>query len=289
MAFEALGLPLPPSPGGTARSPSPFSPVAGSVAPLSSGGLEVQGSSPRELPAPGSQQHVQSVVQKAELSLKVMVAAGTACAFHIGGSLESSIDDSTGVPVSRRAGWVRGCSAPPAWQIGLGRWHASYSRPAAGLLSVQRWEFFIGDPPQPKEPDSGAGPQPRPPIAQLQSAEQHAISGPRCETGRAGHPLLPGPDQRSKPLPPSRPSPPPPPTPLPVTPALAALHMLHRPELPPSAAGEAVLTPEVVAMVGPTCLLNPLQGGNARLLQLLQPYQMPPEVGLTTGRRVGWL
>lgn len=31
-------------------------------------------------------------------------------------------------------------------------------------------------------------------------------------------------------------------------------------------------------MVGATCLLDPLDGGNARLVQLLEPYQLPPEV-----------
>ncbi|KAL4458480.1 hypothetical protein ABPG75_013345 [Micractinium tetrahymenae] len=178
MAYEALGLPLPPSPGATARSPSPFSADVANTAALGSGGFEPQGSSPGA-PARSSQQQVQEVIQKAELSLKVVVAAGTACAFHVGGSLESSADDSTGVP---------------------------------------RWEFFIGDPPQPEEGDPEEGPQPRPPIAQLQAAEQHAISG------------------------------------------------------------EAVLSPEVVAMVGASCLLDPLEGGNARLVELLEPYQLLPEV-----------
>lgn len=46
----------------------------------------------------------------------------------------------------------------------------------------QRWEFFIGDPPQPEEqPGQGEGaeaPQaPLPPIAQLAAAEQYAVSG----------------------------------------------------------------------------------------------------------------
>lgn len=61
--------------------------------------MDTQGSASGALPAHDSQQHVQAVMQRAELSLKVVLAAGTACAYHIGGSLEST-DDSTGVPVS---------------------------------------------------------------------------------------------------------------------------------------------------------------------------------------------
>ena len=41
---------------------------------------------------------------------------------------------------------------------------------------MQRWEFFIGDPPQPKEEGSAAQ-APRPPIAQLRLAEHYAVSG----------------------------------------------------------------------------------------------------------------
>lgn len=49
-------------------------------------------------------------------------------------------------------------------------------------LIMQRWEFFIGDTPQPEEQpaeqegEDGA-PRPRPPIAQLQAAEHFAVSG----------------------------------------------------------------------------------------------------------------
>jgi hypothetical protein len=40
---------------------------------------------------------------------------------------------------------------------------------------LQRWEFFIGDPPQPK--GDSAAQAPRPPIAQLRFAEHYAVSG----------------------------------------------------------------------------------------------------------------
>jgi hypothetical protein len=39
-----------------------------------------------------------------------------------------------------------------------------------------------------------------------------------------------------------------------------------------------VLSPEVVELVGSRCLLEPMGGGNARLLDLLDPYHLPPEV-----------
>ncbi len=54
---------------------------------------------------------------------------------------------------------------------------------ASCFLSTQRWEFFIGDTPQPEEQQAAEvegddGPQrPRPPIAQLQAAEHDALSG----------------------------------------------------------------------------------------------------------------
>lgn len=39
-----------------------------------------------------------------------------------------------------------------------------------------------------------------------------------------------------------------------------------------------MLSPEVVDLVGGACLLEPLPGGNARLLQLLSHYELPLEV-----------
>ena len=39
-----------------------------------------------------------------------------------------------------------------------------------------------------------------------------------------------------------------------------------------------MLSPEVVELVGSRCLLEPMGGGNARLLDLLDPYHLPPEV-----------
>jgi hypothetical protein len=44
-------------------------------------------------------------------------------------------------------------------------------------------------------------------------------------------------------------------------------------------AGETVLSHEVAALVGDSCVLEALGGGTSRLLQLLEPYQLPPEVG----------
>jgi hypothetical protein len=49
-------------------------------------------------------------------------------------------------------------------------------------------------------------------------------------------------------------------------------------------AGEAVLSPEVVELVGGRCLLEPMGGGNARLLDLLDPYHLPPEVWVAAGQ-----
>lgn len=50
-----------------------------------------------------AQQAEQPAVMQVVLSLKVMVAAGTVCAFHIGGGQESA-DDGASIPVRR------GCS-----------------------------------------------------------------------------------------------------------------------------------------------------------------------------------
>lgn len=105
MAYEALGLPS----GANARSVS-----AGIGAPLGSMATDPQGKGSDAPPSQGSQQQVQAVVQKAELSLKVVVAAGTACAFHIGGSLESSIDDSSGVPVRGKSRELLALQLPSA-------------------------------------------------------------------------------------------------------------------------------------------------------------------------------
>lgn len=45
-----------------------------------------------------AQQAQQQAVMQVVLSLKVMVAAGTVCAFHIGGGQESA-DDASSIPV----------------------------------------------------------------------------------------------------------------------------------------------------------------------------------------------
>lgn len=61
-------------------------------------------------------------------------------------------------------------------------------------LIMQRWEFFIGDTPQPEEQpaeqegEEGA-PCPRPPIAQLQAAEHFAVSG-KSAGGTIPHPAF---------------------------------------------------------------------------------------------------
>lgn len=38
-----------------------------------------------------------------------------------------------------------------------------------------------------------------------------------------------------------------------------------------------MLSPEAAELAGSACLLEPLGGGAARLLQVLRPYQLPPE------------
>jgi hypothetical protein len=55
------------------------------------------------------------------------------------------------------------------------------SRQVISLL-LQRWEFFIGDPPQPSV--EGGMQQPRPPIEQLRVAEQSAMAGNLLELHR---------------------------------------------------------------------------------------------------------
>lgn len=60
----------------------------------------------------GGQQPAQgpAMQQQVLLSLKVMVAAGTACAFHVGGGQDSAFEDVPGLPVGHIAG-MHGCWA----------------------------------------------------------------------------------------------------------------------------------------------------------------------------------
>lgn len=41
-------------------------------------------------------------------------------------------------------------------------------------------------------------------------------------------------------------------------------------------------------MLGAACQLDPLEGGNARLAQLLEPYQLPPEVRTAVNKWKGY-
>jgi hypothetical protein len=117
----------------------------------------------------GGSQPPAQVVQQVELSLKVTIAAGDVCAFHVGGGQETGFEDKEGLPV-RLAQRLPSPAAGPV---------CPRCRHARCCLSSQRWEFFIGDRPQPEEDNTegGAGPSAVPPIAQLRKAEQYAISG----------------------------------------------------------------------------------------------------------------
>lgn len=93
---------------------------AGGAGPMGPGGL---GSGP----AGGGGQQVAAM--QVVLSLKVMVAAGSVCAFHVGGGQESAaVDDTSGVPVSWRFG-CRGCQCHPFLSL-AGR-HRSMGHPAS--------------------------------------------------------------------------------------------------------------------------------------------------------------
>lgn len=140
-------------------------------------------------PAQQAQQVQQQAVMQVVLSLKVMVAAGTVCAFHIGGGQESA-DDASSIPVG---GWV--VCRSPGWLPVCGVWLMVKEKALPGMLAptallilwhlppgLQRWEFFIGDTPQPEEHQAGqegewGSNRPRPPIAQLEAAEHYAVSG----------------------------------------------------------------------------------------------------------------
>lgn len=114
-AGNGLGALSPASPGAGGHPAFPSSaaaaccPPVGSAGAVGSAALDVQGSLAGSGGAAG-QQPAQAVMQKVVLSLKVMVAAGTVCGFHIGGGLEVSSNETSGVPVSLAGrGAVSGC------------------------------------------------------------------------------------------------------------------------------------------------------------------------------------
>ena len=87
---------LPPQPLSFVSARQPFAgEVGGAAGTSTSGGTTARGSD-----GGGQQQAQTAVLQQALLSLKVIVAAGTVCAFHVGGGLESAADDAAGLPVS---------------------------------------------------------------------------------------------------------------------------------------------------------------------------------------------
>jgi hypothetical protein len=95
-ASGGAGSALPPQSSSFVSARQPFLGEAGGAAGTgTSGGTTARGSD-----GSGQQQAQTAVLQQALLSLKVIVAAGTVCAFHVGGGLESAADDAAGLPVS---------------------------------------------------------------------------------------------------------------------------------------------------------------------------------------------